>query len=578
MKNLIKKSIFNKFLRSIVFFINIWGKLKTTHSKKTSLKNRFKRIKAVHSIDNQNWKLETELSKGQKQYKWHQGKNFIISINERKIIDSENRTRWLGTNKFRAMLMLFIIILAYVGLNNYLIMVFHFNSNNFKSNQIIKKNNFFLPFISLLKMQKKIDNNNLKEVLYDENLTIFIDPLDLDFTKIDKKKFTKKHLFLSNSYFEEDKSKNESRDSQTKCVLAKLDPYNKELMQFIHKEPPIICNPKKNWIYVENGTIRVSRSAVEKHGVIICAYIPLYRGNNDFSVHEGNKIFPVIDKMPLISDFFKIDCRSKDGSIYSNIHSGIAYDPSLHIRHMWNPLPKTALGYNVLMFGFDSVSRMSWIRMLPKSYEYMVKEGFVILKGYNIVGDGTPQALLPILTGKKETELHEARRGFANASHVDDFPWIWKRFKNAGYVTQWAEDMQSIGTFQMRLLGFKQQPVDHYMRLFYLEAEKYYVRFKKLCLGSLSRHENMINWVKEFYSVYESKPKFSFIFHSEASHNYNNPLGLLDHDIKNFLIYLKTSGIMKNTVLLFMSDHGARVSDIRKYSQGKLEEVDIIFF
>ncbi len=295
-------------------------------------------------------------------------------------------------------------------------------------------------------------------------------------------------------------------------------------------------------------------------------------------MYEGNRIFPVMDKMPLITDFFKIDCRSKDGAIYSNIHSGIAYESSLQMHHAWNPLPRKSLGYNVLMLGFDSVSRMSWLRMLPKSYAYMIQLGFVVLKGYNIVGDGTPQALLPILTGHKETELPEARRGFANASYVDHFPWVWDDFKKAGYVTQWAEDMQSIGTFQLRMMGFRKQPVDHYMRVFYLEAERYYSRFRRLCLGSISRHANMLNWVREFFAMYADKPKFSFIFHSEASHNYNNPLGLLDDDLLEFLKYLKTSGVMDNTILMLMSDHGVRVSDLRQFSQGKLEEVNYSFF
>ena len=83
----------------------------------------------------------------------------------------------------------------------------------------------------------------------------------------------------------------------------------------------------------------------------------------------------------------------------------------------------------------------------------------------------------------------------------------------------------------------------------------------------------MFNWVKEFFLIYDGKPKFSFIFHSEASHNYNNPLSLLDDDLRDFLVYLKQSGIMENTILLFMSDHGMRISDLRQYSQGKLEEV-----
>lgn len=60
-------------------------------------------------------------------------------------------------------------------------------------------------------------------------------------------------------------------------------------------------------------------------------------------------------------------------------------------------LKKTELPFNVIMFGFDSLSRNAWIRKLPKSYEYMTKHLHAdVLQGYNIVGDGTPQALIPV--------------------------------------------------------------------------------------------------------------------------------------------------------------------------------------
>lgn len=49
------------------------------------------------------------------------------------------------------------------------------------------------------------------------------------------------------------------------------------------------------------------------------------------------------------------------------------------------------------MFGFDSLSRNAWIRKLPKAYKYMTEHlNADILQGYNIVGDGTPQALIPV--------------------------------------------------------------------------------------------------------------------------------------------------------------------------------------
>jgi hypothetical protein len=249
-------------------------------------------------------------------------------------------------------------------------------------------------------------NVNVNRVQTNKVQLILIDPQDITLIGLNLSSGgDKRHIVLPESYFDEElnsstgdlfmNAKNatnlNSASSITSlskrlCVHPKLNPYDKELMQFVKKEHMLKCNPKRNWISVENGRLRVSKSAIKKHGTIVCAYIPLYRGSNDFSVYEGNRIFPVLDKMPLITDFFKIDCRSKDGTIYSNIHSGIAYESSLHMRHVWNPLPKKALGYNVLMFGFDSVSRMSWIRMLPKSYEYMIKEGFIVLKGYNIVG------------------------------------------------------------------------------------------------------------------------------------------------------------------------------------------------
>lgn len=81
--------------------------------------------------------------------------------------------------------------------------------------------------------------------------------------------------------------------------------------------------------------------------------------------------------------------------------AGARYEEEIFDRASWSSLPPEAIKLNVLMFGFDSISRHTFTRKLPKSYEYLTKElDAFILEGYNIVGDGTPQALIPILTGK----------------------------------------------------------------------------------------------------------------------------------------------------------------------------------
>ena len=78
-----------------------------------------------------------------------------------------------------------------------------------------------------------------------------------------------------------------------------------------------------------------------------------------------------------------------------------------------------------------------------------------MLRGYNVLGDGTPQALLPILTGKTEQELPEARRGFAGATTVDRHPWIWKRLRDIGYVTQVGHYTLAVYFYEGHPKGFQ---------------------------------------------------------------------------------------------------------------------------
>ena len=55
---------------------------------------------------------------------------------------------------------------------------------------------------------------------------------------------------------------------------------------------------------------------------------------------------------------------------------------------------------NVLIYGIDSMSHVSWTKILPKSYTYLKNTlKSVILDGYNILGDATAAALIPMLTG-----------------------------------------------------------------------------------------------------------------------------------------------------------------------------------
>lgn len=361
-------------------------------------------------------------------------------------------------------------------------------------------------------------------------------------------------------------------DPKQACVLPRLIPNHPALMKFFKEVPPVHCDTEKDWVYTYNGTFFIYNETVIKHGDIQCAIVPIVRGSTDFKVSKGSAI-KVKNNTKLTTDFFKAACVAKDGSKYQNYHATVGFNAEIHERFEKARLPKEAMGLNVLMFGYDSVSRMNWLRKLKKSHDYLIKElKGILLEGYNIVGDGTPQALLPILTGKTEVELPESRRGKAGAKSVDHFPWIWNTYKEFGYVTQWAEDMAGIGTFQFRLLGFDKQPTDHNMRPFYLEVEPLYKKFERYCLGSLPRHTVMTNWIRDTFLMYQQQLKWVFGFYSETSHGNSNDVQATDEALMVFLKFLYENNYLNNTILILMSDHGARFHEVRDTVQGKLEE------
>ena len=386
--------------------------------------------------------------------------------------------------------------------------------------------------------------------------------------------------------------------SVQKCQHPVLHPLEPSVMQFYRKHPPVNCtSAMEDWVYVTNGTFHISSRARRPPGEITCEYAAILR-DGDFAVRYSPPVKPMQDGQPIQTDFFKVSCVSEKGAKYENIHSAVAWNPAVHerLRSYAAETRKTraeriaqqsdkagASGYalplgkglplSVFMLGFDSLSRMAWMRSLPKTRQYFLKDlGGLELGGYNIVGDGTPSALLPILTGRMEEELPEARRGFSGATTVDKHPWIWRDFSRRGYVTAWAEDSQNIATFHYRMLGFKDPPTDHYTRPFFLAAEREYHRHLPLCWRSIPRHVAFMHWIRDMFDMYESHPKFFFGFHSEMSHGDNNVIQALDGDLVTFLQELETKGYLNSTLLILMSDHGARFGYIRATSQGKLEE------
>ena len=71
--------------------------------------------------------------------------------------------------------------------------------------------------------------------------------------------------------------------------------------------------------------------------------------------------------------------------------------------------------------------------------------------------------------------------------------------------------------------------------------------------------------------AYPGRRKFGVTFLSDLCHRTANLVSGADEDLANFLRSIRQEGLLDETMLLVMSDHGARFGDLRHLPQGRIE-------
>ncbi len=190
------------------------------------------------------------------------------------------------------------------------------------------------------------------------------------------------------------------------------------------------------------------------------------------------------------------------------------------------------------------------------------------------MGDGTPQQLIPMLTGFKETELPSTLRRDHNSSFVDIYPFIWHKYHQQGYVTGYAEDRVEYGIWTLRLKGFDKTPTDHYLLPFYQMKTTKSLLYKHNahCVRNQTSFDIFLSYIDQFWLSYSANKKFFFAFFKQYTHDDYTAGSLLDFSLLKFLKKFNQTNDRRKTIIVLMTDHGARFSAARQTSQGKLEE------
>ncbi len=242
-----------------------------------------------------------------------------------------------------------------------------------------------------------------------------------------------------------------------------------------------------------------------------------------------------------------------------------------------------------MLISYDSVSRSSWLKRLPKTNKFIFdKMKFDLLNGYNIVGDGTPAALIPIFTGQTEEELPNVLRSNPKARYVDEaYPFIWKELHDKGYMSMYLDDWPHISAFSYRMKGFLNHTCHHYYKHYQLklwEIVSYdYFDAKGIkddsCIGTKKRHKVLLDLLHDFKKEYKNLTNNIAIMHYvENSHDTNEKFNCVDNDLYTFLSKSYNDGLFDNTAIFLYSDHGLRFSDKRNNSNTRYLEERLPFF
>lgn len=210
------------------------------------------------------------------------------------------------------------------------------------------------------------------------------------------------------------------------------------------------CKHSNDWVQILNdGTLVYNSKYLESNSIIIksCEYSTVNWYLNDFTFNLSKSIqINNGEKLNTDEQFFNIKCTTNGPAEYKTSIAKI-FKSKLPIKTHKNPI-------NILMLGFDSVSKANWFENLPKSSDYLQNNlKSTVLNGYNIVGDGTPAALIPILTGKHEHELPNTIKKTENNHYVDEvYPFVWRNFsEQLGYATYFGEDWPKVGKTSLKI-------------------------------------------------------------------------------------------------------------------------------
>lgn len=326
--------------------------------------------------------------------------------------------------------------------------------------------------------------------------------------------------------------KTDTAKTELACKFPRLLVDDPIIKPFLRKLAPITCGPK-NWVYTRgDGKLYIDPIAIGKNsGMVKCNYSRVDRISTK-EHYNISLIGPIENGTIAESGTIFVECRAGDGT-YENFHMTVpelSEELKMRVEKNRDRLSKRKLDMNVMIYLLDSMSRVNFIRQLPKFYKLLTEKMDALeFEGMNVLGDGTQWTQIPMLTGQFPQELPEARPDYKNSVTIDYWPLMFKNFSKNGYATVMAEEPYSV--FYYFYNGFEKPPTDYYLNPI-LAAAKHHQKIM-YCMGDTPRAIEYLKFWRELYGAYGKigGRHFSWMFESDMSHDDYNLVQKLDDQL-----------------------------------------------
>ncbi|XP_075735430.1 uncharacterized protein LOC119169291 [Rhipicephalus microplus] len=376
------------------------------------------------------------------------------------------------------------------------------------------------------------------------------------------------------------------------CHIPAWDPFDPSVAHLYRKVADFVCPGRPSFLRVRPNAVLMVDDALLwryyklKHSQVRCTYREVYRTPNA-PAHVADDRYNLSAPRqltfgkPLKVHHAIVNCFHDHKEVLVQHVPLVPLSPELELKLtklQESSENSAAVKLNVLMVGVDSISNLNFERHMPRTKAFLKDVlGAVQLHGYTKIGDNTFPNIVALLTGHfLEYYWNESMSRFT----FDGLHFVWKDFAKRGYRSLFAEDAPNIATFNYLKHGFAKPPTDYYLRPLCLATENSVVRTKagRHCWGSKMEMEVVFDYLADFAEACDSRPHFGFTFAARLTHDTLNNAGYADAPSVHLLERLYSSGALKNTLLVFFSDHGLRFGPIRSTFVGKLEERMPIMF